>query len=375
MPESTQTMPTEQTQRRNFNLGVANGVLFGGADTLLDPNLVLVTFASFLTTSPVLLGLVYPLSQAGWFLPQLWVSGWMQSQSKAMPIYRAMAVVRTLCLVLLAITAATINDPAWHLIVFYALLMANQLAAGFAGLSFMDIVAKVVPPRQRGLFFAWRLSIGGLLGVALGLGIRWLLSPDSPIPFPLNFALMFGVASVLAGLGMAMFAVVQEPPKEMLVPRATLREQFNHAREILRKDNNYRILLRLRLALIVAGMGTPFFAVYAKTELNTPSDAVGVFLSVNIAASLVAYLVWGQVSARRGNRLVLQCGSALGVLVLALVLLAAPLSQIAGAQVVFVLIFLLIGVRDAAIGVSIGPLLLNLAPIEMRSLYIGRKVE
>ena len=115
-------------RRRDFNLGVVNGVLFAGVDTLLDPRLVLVTFASFLTDSHILLGLVYPLSQAGWFLPQLWVSGWFQSRPKALPIYRAMAVIRMICLILLALTAYAVKDKGWQLLLFFSLLMANQLA-------------------------------------------------------------------------------------------------------------------------------------------------------------------------------------------------------------------------------------------------------
>ena len=362
---------TAAARRRDFNLGVLNGVLFGGVDTLFDPSLVLVTFASFLTDSPILLGLVYPMSQAGWFLPQLWVSGWFQSKPTALPIYRVMAVIRTICLVLLALTAYAVEDKGWQLFLFFTLLMANQLAAGFSGLSFMDVVAKVVPPGERGLFFAWRLSLGSLLGVGAGVWVRSLLSETSPIRFPNNFALMFAVASVLAAAGMAAFAALREPINQALVPRASLIGQLRRARTALQTDPNFRGFLGLRLALIGGSMATPFFTVFAAQRLQVAAGAVGIFLSANIAASLVAYIVWGQLSARRGNRFVLRIGAGLGVLVLAFALMAWPLSRLLGAQTLIVLIFILVGVRDAAVGVSLGPLLLDMAPPAARSLYIG----
>ena len=358
-------------RRRDFNLGVLNGVLFGGVDTLFDPNLVLVTFASHLTSSPILLGLVYPMSQAGWFLPQLWVSGWFQSKPAGLPIYRVMAVIRTVCLALLTLTAYAVQDKGWQLFLFFALLMANQLAAGFSGLSFMDVVAKVVPPGQRGLFFSWRLALGSLLGIGAGVWVRSLLSETSPVPFPNNFVLMFSAAGLLAAAGMAAFAAVHEPANQALAPRAGFAEQLRRARTALQTDLNFRRFLGLRLALIGGSMATPFFTVFAAQRLQITGGAVGVLLSANIAASLAAYVVWGQLSARRGNRFVLRIGAGLGVLVLAFALMAWPLSRLLGAQTFVVLIFILVGVRDAAVGVSLGPLLLDMAPPVARSLYIG----
>lgn len=357
--------------RRDFNLGVVNGILFAGVDTLLDPNLVLVTFASFLTDSHILLGLVYPMSQAGWFLPQLWVSGWFQSRPTALPIYRTTAVIRTICLILLTLTAYGVKEKGLQLFLFLSLLMANQLAAGFGGLSFMDVVAKVVPPGQRGLFFSWRLSLGSLLGIGAGIWVRGLLAENSSISFPNNFALMFAVAGLLAVAGMTAFAAVREPANPALMARAGLLTQVRRARAALQSDYNFRRFLSLRLALIAGSMATPFFTVFVVQRLRVAAGAVGIFLSVNIAASLVAYIVWGQLSARRGNRLVLRFGAGLGVIVLLLALAAWPLSRALGAQTLFVLIFILVGVRDAAVGVSLGPLLLDMAPPAARSLYLG----
>ena len=356
---------------RDFGLGVVNGVLFAGVDTLLDPSLVLVTLVGLWTGSPLVLGLVAPLAQAGWYLPQLWVSGWLQNKPTSLSIYRAMAVVRTLCLISLAVMTVTVQDIGWKLMLFFVLLMANQLAAGFSGLSFMNVVAKVVPAGQRGLFFAWRLMLGGILAIGASVWVKNLLSPASAVTFPANFALMFLVAAVLGAAGMGAFAAVREPASEHVAPRASLRSQLGRAAGFLRTDANYRRFLGLRLALVVASMGTPFFAVYAMRELAVSPSSVGTFLAANVAASLIAYVVWGQVSARTGNRIVMRWGTTLGIVALGMVLLARPLSSVISPSVFFTLLFVLVGVRDASINVASGPLLLDVAPAAWRPLYVG----
>jgi hypothetical protein len=358
-------------RQRDFGLGVVNGVLFAGVDTLLDPSLVLVTLVGLWTGSPLVLGLVAPLAQAGWYLPQLWVSGWLQNKPTSLSIYRAMAVVRTLCLMSLAVMTVAVQDIGLKLLLFFLLLMANQLAAGFSGLSFMNVVAKVVPAGQRGLFFAWRLMLGGLLAVGMSVWVKHLMGPASSVDFPANFALMFVVAAVLGAVGMGAFAAVREPATEHLTPRASMRTQLGRATGFLRTDANFRRFMGLRLALVAASMGTPFFAVYAMRELHVSPSAVGTFLAANVAASLVAYVVWGQVSTRAGNRVVMRWGTTLGIIVLALVLLARPLSGLLGAPLLFTLLFVLVGVRDASINVASGPLLLDVAPVAWRPLYVG----
>ncbi len=356
---------------RDFGLGVINGVLFAGVDTLLDPSLVLVTLVGLWTGSPLVLGLVAPLAQAGWYLPQLWVSGWLQNKPTSLSIYRAMAVVRTLCLISLAVMTVTVQDIGWKLVLFFVLLMANQLAAGFSGLSFMNVVAKVVPSGERGLFFAWRLMLGGILAIGVSVWVKHLLGPASTVAFPANFALMFLVAAVLGAAGMGAFAAVREPASEHVAPRASLRTQLARAAGFLRTDANFRRFLGLRLALVAASMGTPFFAVYAMRELGVSPSSVGTFLAANVAASLVAYVVWGQVSARTGNRIVMRWGTTLGIVALGMVLLARPLSSMISPFVFFTLLFVLVGVRDASINVASGPLLLDVAPAAWRPLYVG----
>ena len=63
--------------RRNFALGVVNGALYIVAESLIDPALVLTWFLARLSASNLLIGLVVPLRDAGWFLPQLFAAHYL----------------------------------------------------------------------------------------------------------------------------------------------------------------------------------------------------------------------------------------------------------------------------------------------------------
>ena len=183
------TAPLRQV-RRSFALGVLNGTLFEFAERLIDPPLVLTWFVSQLTPSNLLAGLVAPLGDAGWFLPQIFISARVQRMQRKMPSYALAALIRTVCGTLLALTVWLVDDPLLLLISFFALYAIARLASGLSGLAFFDVVAKTVPARRRGSFFAWRQFLGGALGVGAGWIVKTVLNLPT-FAFPRGHCLLY----------------------------------------------------------------------------------------------------------------------------------------------------------------------------------------
>jgi hypothetical protein len=369
-------LPSAQTARRNFRLGVVNGLLFTLADTLTDPTLVLVAFVGYLTHSPLWLGLVTPLRDGAWFLPQLWVSGHLQSQPLKIRLYQWMGVVRVIAWGALVLVALTIPDPRWLLIAFFGLYGVYALASGFSGLSFLEIVGKTVPPPRRAVYFAWRLTLGGLAGIGASAVVRWLLDAHGPLPFPRNFAALFAVGWAFMLAGVVTFSVIRETPDHDLPPRASLPSQLRRSIRCLRADRNFRHFILLRASLMIAGAATPFFAVYVQRQLGGPLGMVGIYLGVFTAASLLANVLFGKFSARLGNRRTMIIATVAGLLmtglVLALMFVAVPL-RISGptAALWLIPVFALSGIRESGQGVSAQSLLMDIAPPAERTLYLG----
>lgn len=161
------TIP-EREARRSFRLNVFNGASFNFAERLIDPPLVLTWFVSQLTDSNLLVGLVAPLGNAGWFLPQIFVSARVQRMERKMPTYVVAAAIRTTAWILLAAAVWLIEDPVLLLAGFFLLYATARVSAGLAGLAFFDVTAKTVPAQRRGSLFAWRQFLGGLWGLGAG---------------------------------------------------------------------------------------------------------------------------------------------------------------------------------------------------------------
>ena len=179
-----------QHLKRNFCCGVLNGVAYRVAETMIDPTLVLTWFLTQLTSSSLIIGLVAPLRSAGWFLPQLLVSGYAQRQERRITIYRVFGIVRALAIASLAAAIWLIGaQQVPMLIVFFLCLALLSFGEGFSGISFMDIVAKAIPPRRRGSFFALRNFVGGTFALGSGAVVRYVLSKKTGLSFPINFVL------------------------------------------------------------------------------------------------------------------------------------------------------------------------------------------
>ncbi|MBO9370345.1 MAG: MFS transporter [Chloroflexi bacterium] len=359
--------------RRSFILGVVNGALFEFAERLIDPPLVLTWFVSRLTSSNLLIGLVAPLGDAGWFLPQVFIAGLVQRMPRKMLSYTLSAVVRVLSWLLVAAAVWLVDDPTLLLVAFFILYGVARLAAGLGGLGFFEVVAKTIPPNRRGGFFAWRLLTGGLLGLGAGAVTREVLNR---LAFPHGHALLFAVYTAVVTPAMLAFILIREPPGTAVPTAPTLKQQLRRAGQFLRTDAVFRRYMGMRTALGLAGIALPFYGVYARHVLGAPEGMVGIYVAVRVAAGLVANLPWGSVGDRRGNRLVtlwFSLGNALTAL-LALGLVGwVAVSPYRGPWLPYLAIplFLLNGALAPA-GMLVGSnFLLELVPEADRPLYLG----
>jgi MFS family permease len=374
--DSTLNATAQRHLRRNFGLGIANGALFNLASSLLDPSLVLTWLASQLTTSNFLIGLVMPINQGGWFLPQLLVSGYLQGRKRKLPFYVAMSAPRAICWASMALALFLIDDQGVLLVLFYALLAVYSLGGGLGGLSFMDIVAKAIPSNQRGAFFGWRRFLGGILALGGSLVVKYVLDERWGPPFPHNFGVLFVLSFLTISGAMISFGLFVEPVEPVLNQSMALSGQLKRALRLPRHDANYGRLLLVQFLSRAAGMATPFYIVYAKRVLGVSAGMVGVYLTWATLAGIASTLVWGRISDRRGNRELILLADLVGLATplaaLLIPLLASRQPSVAvQAPYVFAIVFILSSIFQMGLMISHHNYLLDIAPPEDRPLYIG----
>lgn len=376
MSEAIATPEQARDTRRNYWLGVVNGFLYITAETVMDPTLVMVAFLSHLTDSPLLLGLVLPIRDGAWSLPQLWVSGFLQSMPRKVDFYRKISYMRIATWVIVALAMNFVREPGLLLVLFFGAFVISSFASGLGGLPFLEVVGKVIPAEQRGEFFAWRFGLGGLGSIAASAFVRWALSAGSPLEFPYNYGILSVVFLILGTVSVMAFNSIRERPDTVLLPRQNLNEQLKRSIAITRKDTRYRAFLVLEMMLMLAGSATPFFAVYVQQRLGGSPAMIGVYLGVWTATNLLANATFGRIARRDGVQRVMlfatSAGLLLSALVLVLTLIAGPLQLPPRiAEIWLIPVFVLVGIRGSGMGVSTNSLLLEIAPETERSVYVG----
>ncbi len=370
------TRQPPEVQRRNFRLGVLNGAIYQMGEGFADSVTVIPLFLSRLGANNALIGFMSGLADMGWLLPQLFVAPLAARLPRQVVLYRGAAIVRGAALALFAALIWPLRDHSGLLLAaFVACYTLYCMGAGFGGVAFMEIVARTIPARRLGSYWSLRLFWGGTLGAVSGLLVREILKLETQ---PLAFAILFGLAAILASLAYTLFASVQEP--EMPPARST-----GSPLTLLRaglaqfaREPRFRRLLISRASLSVWITASPFIVLFAARDLGGGIRAAGTFLLARVLGYVLANLVWHPLSRKRGTRAVM-CAATLLASLAALgacgVAVASPwgLRWMSASAAVFALELMVFlgGAAQSGMLVGYASLVLELAPREGRQSFVA----
>ncbi len=80
-------LPEDRDSRFNFVVGSIQGAVFVFGVSFIDPMTVLPIFVKHFTQSDFLVGLASSLHRAGWHLPQLFISGYVERTPRRLGVY------------------------------------------------------------------------------------------------------------------------------------------------------------------------------------------------------------------------------------------------------------------------------------------------
>jgi hypothetical protein len=388
--------------RRNFVLGILNGTLVNFGLAFIDPFTVIPVFVTRAGGSDLMVGLAAAVYGAGWFLPQVFVARYAQSRWRVLNIYRAMTAFRVLAWV--GVVAVVLQiDPAgsrlflW-LVIFF--MFAGTLGAGVAGIPFLEVASKTIPPERRGTFFGLRRFSGGILGVLAGMVVAVVVgNGDSAVwatgrvwdtveavcdalgwtnrSFPYDYGILIALGAGLSAAGMVLFGLIREPRagvRHRLLPLgAHLRAGFR----MLAGRSNYRLFFAVRIVWQLTSMAFPFYAAYAYTVLGFSEASVGVFVSFWVGSGVFANYIWGKLADARGNRIVLVLTALIALVPPVVVLVLLRDGATAGSDPngwrfwLMCATFVINGSARSGRFISNMTYLLEDAPADARPLYVG----
>jgi MFS family permease len=139
---------------------------------------------------------------------------------------------------------------------------------------------------------------------------------------------------------------------------------------LLKNVRSYRMLLVVRILLGVWGMALPFYVVYAQERLALEAGAVGVLLSTQMAGSVISNLLWGALSNRSGNKIVLELVSAVAILAPGLAVATSHTPALQNLHA-FGLVFFFLGFALSGIKLGYTNYMLDVSPDAERPTYLG----
>ncbi|MGD8717426.1 MAG: MFS transporter [Candidatus Zixiibacteriota bacterium] len=353
--------------RWNFACAAANGVIFHIFFAVLNPSTIVPAFVGTLTGNPIWIGLAGQLDSICWPLPQLYAASRILHLRRKLPFYRAMSVIRALIVVVMAALPFFLAPGAGLLAAFLAAYAALNLAAGLAGPPFMDIVGKTISSPRRGILFMVRRFGGGLLSVAAGIV---LVGPIlRGFEFPASYGILFAIGAVASMFAMTTMCVSREEEGEATPERHTFSETIKAGFKLLSADANFRRFVVARVFICLSRLGVPFYIGLAMSRLDLDPAAAGPFLAALMGGAVASNLLWGYLSSRRGNRLLVR-GGAIVTLLPPLLYFASGRAEWGGVYLFYALFFL---VGFGWSGAEFGNInyTIDIARADLRPVYVG----
>ncbi len=355
--------------KRNFITNVLDGSVFLLGESFVSMNTIMPVFASTLTDSPLIIGLVPALLQAGWLIPQLLMAPFVKSLDKKLPFAKAMGLVERIPYLFLPLTAFLLpwisEDVAIWL--FVGMVAFRGFASGMVALPWQEVMATVIPGSVRSRFFGLSRTLGQILGV-VGSTIAGIIL--ARIAYPQNYGVSFLVGAGFVWFSFYFFNRTQEPdiPRKKAPEQSSevLKAKFDYSayKEILRRDVNFRNYLASRIIFQLGVMATGFLAVYGIRTFSLPDEQAAVFSGMIFVSGILGFSLFGIIGDRIGPHKVLLLSDMARAVVMILAFISPNIW-------LFYLVFLLLGFSQS--GGIIGDLILGmeLGTEEDRPIYLG----
>ena len=363
--------------RRNFIALAGDYVAFLAAMAFSDTATVLPSFARELTSSAPLIGLISTTYNGGWLLPQLIAANYVASKErKKNSVLWPCFLGRPLYLLLaLATFFFAKSQPTLVLLALYIGIAGFSMSDGMASVPWFDILSKAIPSQRRGRYLAACQVLGGLLAVGAGVIVQRILNPQTGLPFPNNYALLFFLTFAFLQVSTGFLLLIREPIEPTHAERASWKEYIPTLVRTLREDRAFRGAVSGKLLAGMAGMATPFYILYGTVALGLGAAIIGVSLTAQVIGRILGGVMLGALIERLGNRAAILCGlsivACLPALALGLGFWQRNSPQPGVLFYVFPLIFFLLGLAQDTLFWGFNNYVLDLAPPRDRTTYIG----
>ena len=354
--------------RRAYAIFIWHGFFLALTTAMLDLNTVFPALVASLVDSKAVFGLLYSIMLGVPFVFNIVFGHYLQDKPRKKPYLLLGIYLRTAAFLGMAIFTLlwAREHPLLLLLSLFGWVFLFSLSGGFASLAYADIMGKMVPKGPRGRLYATKQFASSLALLLGGLLVARLLALDG-LPYPSNYAILLTIGGLgLFVAALAFWFIPEEKEEPWVEEKESLGQFIRKVPEIVRRDRAFlRFILAANLSS-VSLMLLPFYILFAQDTFHLGPEWVGRFLVFQTLGVILSNLVWGLLSHRGGSRVVVRVCILTGGIIPLVALLLPALGP--GA---FGLVFVLVGFVMSGRKVGFEPYLLDLAPEDRRSIYVG----
>ena len=336
--------------------------------SMLDLNTVFPALVLELTQSKILFGLLYATMLGAPLIFNLVFSHYLRSHPYKKKFLLIGIYLRSAAFLGMALTTwfFGIDHPRFAVYTFFVWVFLFSVSAGFAGIAYADVLGKVLTSQQRTRLYAMKQFFASLAAFAGGLTIAGLFKPGN-LSFPGNYVLSLGIGFVGLAIASLGFYSIREPASpQSSQPKQGLLTYIRDVPRILQQDRPFRRFIWIENLASFSIMILPFYMFYAKDSFESTQSYLGQYLLIQVAGTVLSNFAWGYLAAHTVTRVIVRSCIYLGAAIPIIAILLAQTNPMLYSVVFFLIGFIISGRR-----IGFESYLLDLAPDEHRTEYLG----
>lgn len=354
--------------KKAFNAFIWHGVFLALTMSMLDLNTVFPSLIDEMTHSKFIFGLLYAIMLGVPLIFNIIFSHYLKTFVRKKKVLLFGIYLRSFSFLGMAVftTFFAIDRPMLTTGSFFVWVFLFSISAGFAGISYADIIAKTMSPVERNKLYATKQFVGSIAALIGAFLIKRIFSMPS-IVYPYQYGISLFIGAI--GLFIASFGImtIKEPDSIVKDEKAgRLIDFLKTIPGIIKNDVRFKRFIIVENLASFSIMILPFYIIFAKQVFDLDQSFIGIYLIAQISGTVLSNLVWGVLATRHEAKSVVRLCVVIGAV---LPLLAMALSFTSA--YLYTIIFVFLGFIISGRRVGFEPYLLDIAPDDQRTEYLG----